>query len=87
MKNNTMNNSILSDNLLNKLMDAKLAVSKSEFRIAVSNYQGIHSYCLTLKTVSDFHFLLCKSVKNKREFEREVDNLAKYFNAVILKEI
>ena len=30
--------------------------------------------------------LLCKRIEDKDEFEKEVDNLSKYFNAKILRE-
>lgn len=45
----------------------------------------ISSYCLVRKTKTNSDILMCKSMRDKKKFEKEVKNLAKYFNATLIE--
>lgn len=43
------------------------------------------AYCLSRKVNDDVEILLAKTMRDEKEFEQEVENLAKYFNADIFR--
>jgi hypothetical protein len=60
-----------------------------KYVIGIDSAEGTKlSYCLMRKEMHDNsnNLILCKTIDNKDEFKREVENLAKYFNAEIWKE-
>lgn len=60
--------------------EQKLKLIGMEYTIGVSS----NAYCLARKIGDDVEVLLSKAMINQKEFEEEVSNLAKYFNAVIV---
>lgn len=52
--------------------------------IGVDETDGVYAYCLMRKERHDnsTHIILAKTMKNKTQFVEEIENLAKYFNAV-----
>lgn len=60
------------------------AMVKSKYYIGTDTYdKKALCYCLTKKTGDNFEILLSKTMRDKAEFNQEVENLAKYFNAEI----
>jgi len=45
------------------------------------------AYCLILSTESQDYILLAKTIPDKKQFDEEVNNLVKYFNAQKIVEI
>lgn len=45
----------------------------------------IPTYCLCKILRNTIEFILVKSIHDKKDFDQEVENLAKYFNAEICK--
>lgn len=65
----------------------KLRKENPEYVIGVDlNDEGASGYCLVKKIGKTMTVLLCKGINDKDEFELEVNNLAKYFNAKIIRE-
>lgn len=64
-----------------------LEFSKPTYMIGVDNTDKRYlSYCLARDINGIFEVLLSKSMTDDSDFEEEVENLAKYFNAEIVKE-
>jgi hypothetical protein len=60
-----------------------------KYVIGIDTADGTNlSYCLMRKEEHDksTHLILAKTLNDKQSFEEETKNLAKYFNACILKE-
>ena len=45
----------------------------------------MNAYCLTRRFEGITEILLSKVIKDENDFEKEVENLAKYFNAKVLR--
>lgn len=43
------------------------------------------AYCLTKTTFGNIEIILAKTMTDEKKFKKEVNNLAKYFNAKIIK--
>jgi hypothetical protein len=66
----------------------RLIISKRRFVIGIDVNGKIHSYVLTMQENDKTLFiLLCSTMTKKKKFWKEVNNLAKYFNAEIIKEV
>jgi hypothetical protein len=66
----------------------KLPINKEEtkYYICVDTYdENANAYCLSKMYDKNFDIVLCKTIHDKSEFEMEVENLTKYFNAIPLK--
>ena len=62
-------------------------VKRPKYYIGVDKYKGSPScYCLTRELNGTVDIILIKRSNNEEEFDAEVNNLAKYFNATIIKE-
>lgn len=62
-------------------------IKKPQHFIGVDSFDGVNSYCLARKLHDDtVEILMSKQISSDYIFEKEVENLAKYFNAEILKE-
>ncbi len=76
----------------NSVFDKKLleglAAKEPVYRIGVDCYDSDNlAYCLGREMGEHFEILLAKTMRGKREFEMEVKNLSKYFNAEIIGEL
>ena len=61
--------------------------SQARYYIGVDACDGVNSYCLGYKTPSDFfQVVLVKNSTDLASFNEEVANLAKYFDAEIIRE-
>ena len=73
--------------LFDKKLFDNIKVVQQNYVIGVDIYDNnVLSYCLARNIDGVIEFILCKSMKDKKEFEKEVENLAKYFDAVIIRE-
>lgn len=64
-----------------------MKTSNPQYFIGVDTYdKGVFVYCLAKRTDGITEIILQKRMRNKDAFEEEVSNLAKYFNAVTVKE-
>ena len=72
--------------LLTKIEELKK--NPIQYYIGVDSYSDDteSSYCLGYKRGDTFEILLAKNEENKDSFMEEVNNLMKYFNAVIIEE-
>lgn len=62
-------------------------MNKPTYVIGIDNYDPeIFTYCLAKNYNNTTEVLLIKRMKNKLDFKEEINNLSKYFNAIILKE-
>lgn len=61
-------------------------VVEPEYFMGVDTYdKEINSYCLTRRVDGVIEVLLSKEIKDENDFEKEVENLSKYFNAKVLR--
>ena len=69
-------------------VDPAFMLSKdSKHVLGISTDGEVHSYCLgRWDNEGNFEVLLTSKLKDKWEFDREVENLSKYFNAELIKE-
>jgi hypothetical protein len=64
-----------------------LFVKQPKYVIGVDPYEkDALAYCLTRKVDGVVEILLCKTMRDEKEFKQEVENLAKYFNADVFFE-
>jgi hypothetical protein len=91
-KRKTMKNLHVEDSFFDvKMLTARLEkIKKMNISYAIgvdTSDENCMAYCLS-KIIDDRHeILLIKTMSNKNEFNQEVENLSKYFNAVILKDV
>ncbi len=79
-----MENSIF---LFDKKLLAKARKTNPKFYIGIDTYKGSpNCYCLTREIDGVVEILIAKQIWNDEIFNTEVNNLAKYFNATIIKE-
>ena len=63
-------------------------IKEPRFIIGVDTYdKKNNAYCLTMKFDKTTFILLSKTIRDENEFQDEVENLQKYFDATIIKEI
>ena len=68
-------------------MGKNTTTTKPYYALGVDTYdKNSLAYCLTRKIDGNIEILLCKKMKDEIEFEQEVKNLAKYFNADTFRE-
>lgn len=73
--------------LLNISTLENLDIKKPFYSIGVDTYDEKNlAYCLSRSVNGVVEILLCKTMKDKKPFEEEVENLSKYFNACVIKE-
>lgn len=61
-------------------------VIEPEYFMGVDTYdKEMNAYCLTRRVDGATEVLLSKVIKDENDFEKEVENLAKYFNAKVLR--
>jgi len=67
-----------------ELLD-KITVEKPYYCIGIDNYdKKALAYCLSRKVNENVEIILCKTMTNEDEFEKEVNNLSKYFDCDII---
>jgi hypothetical protein len=72
--------SVFNSDIIRKV----LSKEKSFCFIGVDSYDDKSlAYVLIRKTGDDIEYLLCKTMTNKADFDTEVKNLSKYFDADI----
>ena len=67
------------DNYIFKLSNT--IVSDPTFVIGIDTCDEKYAYCLVRCIDKKKEVILVKTMNNKKEFEKEVDNISKYFNA------
>lgn len=71
---------------LNRLLDFE-NINPPNYVIGVDSYnKKALCYTLVKKTGSSIEILLCKTLQDEERFKDEVENLSKYFNAVVYEE-
>jgi len=61
-------------------------IIEPEYFMGVDTYdKKRNAYCLTRRVDGTTEVLLSKVIKDENDFEKEVENLAKYFNAKVLR--
>jgi hypothetical protein len=61
-------------------------IIEPEYFMGVDTYdKEMNAYCLTRRVDGVTEILLSKVIKDENDFEKEVENLAKYFNAKVLR--
>lgn len=77
----------MDDNRVFKIDWDEKAIKKPEYYIGVSKDDfPFCAYCLAGKFNDQSQIILMKRTMDEKEFDEEVNNLAKYFNATILEE-
>jgi len=67
----------------NKIKDK---ITEPEYFMGVDTYdKKMNAYCLTRRVDGVTEILLSKVIKEENDFEKEVENLAKYFNAKVFR--
>jgi hypothetical protein len=65
-----------------------LSVEQPKYFICADTVdKDVSAYCLAKTYNGEFHFILTKRMRSGKEFDEEVANLAKYFNAEFVKEV
>lgn len=64
----------------------KATIKQPEYVIGVDTYdKDALAYCFGRKVDGVFEIILIKTMRDENEFKQEVENLAKYFNADVLR--
>jgi len=95
MKHSTLSSSPNSGNTLvggSYLFDRSklenVIVKPPYYAIGIDTYtKDKLAYCLSRKVDDVVEILLAKTMRDEKEFEQEVENLAKYFNADIFRSV
>lgn len=75
----------MNENVFNIPIDT--TPKKVAYYMGIDNYdEDNNAYCLVRNTDGVIDIIFCKTIKDKKEFKKEIKNLAKYFNAVTTKE-
>lgn len=65
-----------------------LGQNKPRYIIGIdSSEKDNNAYCISRVIGNDMQIIFSKVIKDEKEFEAEVNNLAKYFNAVKIRQI
>ena len=68
--------------LFDKALLDKATIKQPKYVMGVDTYdKDTLAYCLSRKVDGVIEILLCKKMRDEKEFKQEVENLAKYFNA------
>ncbi len=63
-----------------------LSIPQVEYVVGIDTYdEKANAYCLVRAIDGNKEVILSKTVIDPKEFQEEVDNLAKYFNAKIVR--
>ena len=74
--------------LFDKALLEKATIKQPEYVIGVDTYdKDVLAYCFGRKVDGVFKIMLSKTMRDEKEFKQEVENLSKYFNATIYKEV
>lgn len=66
----------------------KSTIKGPKYIIGVDTYdENANTYCLVRILDENQEVILTKTICDKKEFDKEVENLSKYFDAVIIKEV
>lgn len=61
-------------------------IIEPEYFMGADTYdKEMNAYCLTRRVDGVIEVLLSKVIKDENDFEKEVENLSKYFNAKVLR--
>lgn len=72
--------------LFDKSLLEKAIIKQPYYAMGVYTYdKNTLSYCLSRKVDGVVEILLCKTMRDETEFNQEVENLAKYFNADVFR--
>lgn len=72
--------------LFDKSIFDKITTKQPYYAMAVDNHnKDALVYCLSRKIDGVVEILLCKTMRDEKEFNNEFENLAKYFNADIFQ--
>ena len=72
--------------LFDKALLEKAIIKQPEYVIGVDAYdKDALAYCFGRKVDGVFEIMLAKTMRNENEFNQEVENLAKYFNADVFR--
>lgn len=86
MENLETNNNSCFPSVSKALLD-KSSIKQPYYAIGVDTYDKEHlAYCLVKELNGVSEILLLKTMSNESEFNQEVDNLAKYFNANVFRD-
>jgi len=73
----------MTNNTFNQKMIENITPKDVKYFIGIDTYnEDSSAYCLSRTVGDNIEVILCKTNRNKEEFEEEVKNLKKYFNAV-----
>ena len=72
--------------LFDKAMLEKATIKQPYYAMGVDTYdKDALAYCLSRKVDGVIEILLCKIMRDEKEFKQEVENLSKYFNADVFR--
>jgi hypothetical protein len=72
--------------LFDKSLLEKATIKHPYYAMGVDTYdKDALAYCLSRKVDGVIEILLCKTLRDEKEFKQEVENLAKYFNADVFR--
>lgn len=72
--------------LFDKDLIARITVKQPDYAIGVDTYdKKALAYCFGRTIDGVFEILLSKTMRDRKEFDKEVNNLAAYFNAKVYK--
>lgn len=74
--------------ILKRIYSGNLKVEKPSYVIGVDTYdKRVNTYCLMRRRIDNsLEIILLKTIRNEKDFNTEVENLSKYFNADIIRE-
>lgn len=72
--------------LFDKSLLEKATIKQPEYVMGVDTYdKNAFAYCFGRKVDGVFEIMLSKTMRDENEFNQEVENLAKYFNADVFR--
>lgn len=72
--------------LFDKSLLEKATIKQPEYVMGVDTYdKDALAYCFGRKVDGVFEIMLSKTMRDENEFNQEVENLAKYFNADVFR--
>jgi len=73
--------------LFDKALLEKATIKQPYYVIGVDTYdKDALAYCLSRKVDGVIEILLCKTMRDEKEFKQEVESLSKYFNADVFRD-
>lgn len=65
-----------------------VVIKEPKYTIGVDTYdENANAYCLVRMVDEKMEVILAKTIRDKKKFDKEVENLSKYFGAAIIKEV